>query len=61
MIGFGYNSLEKLHIPVQLDLRSGNLNVTQVLCQVGMRNFSCFAKSFKKYYGVNPGEYQNRP
>lgn len=41
-------------------LRSGNLNVTQVMYQVGMQSPSYFAKTFKKYYGVNPGEYQNR-
>jgi YesN/AraC family two-component response regulator len=38
-------------------LKQGNLNVTQVMYQVGMKNLSHFAKSFKAYYGVNPAEY----
>jgi AraC-like DNA-binding protein len=35
-------------------LRSGDLNVTQVMYQVGMKSPSYFASLFKKYYGVNP-------
>lgn len=43
-------------------LKQGNLNVTQVMYQVGLRNLSHFAKSFKAYYGVNPAEYvSNKP
>ena len=38
--------------------RSTDLNVTQVMYEVGMKNPSHFAKSFKKYFGVNPGEYR---
>lgn len=39
-------------------LEEGKLSVTQVMYQVGMQNTSHFSMSFKKYYGVNPGEYQ---
>jgi len=38
-------------------LRTGELNVTQVMYQVGMKNTSHFARTFKKFYGANPGEY----
>ena len=37
--------------------RKGELNVTQVMYQVGMRNTSHFARTFRKFYGSNPGEY----
>jgi len=40
-------------------LRTGVLNVTQVMYQVGMTHPSHFASSFRKYYGVNPSEYKN--
>lgn len=40
-------------------LRHGRQNVTQVMYNVGMRNPSHFAKSFRKYFGVNPGSYRN--
>ncbi len=39
-------------------LRSSDLNVTQVMYQVGLKNPSHFSNSFKKYFGVNPGEYR---
>ncbi len=39
-------------------LRSTELNVTQVMYEVGMKNPSHFAKSFKKYYKVNPAKYR---
>ncbi|MGW8316425.1 MAG: ATP-binding response regulator, partial [Bacteroidales bacterium] len=38
-------------------LRTGELNVTQVMYQVGMKNTSHFARTFKKFYGTNPGGY----
>jgi signal transduction histidine kinase/DNA-binding response OmpR family regulator len=38
-------------------LKKGDLNVTQVMYQVGMKSLSNFAKSFRAYYGVNPSEY----
>ena len=41
-------------------LRSTDLNVTQVMYEVGMQNPSHFAKSFKKYYNVNPAKYRKR-
>jgi signal transduction histidine kinase/CheY-like chemotaxis protein len=41
--------------------RSGERNVTQVMYQVGMRNPSHFASSFRKYFGVNPSHYRNPP
>ena len=41
-------------------IRSGERNVTQVMYQVGMRNLSHFASSFRKYFGVNPGDYRNQ-
>ncbi len=39
-------------------LRKGEMNVTEVMYQIGMRNLSSFALSFRKYYGINPGEYR---
>ena len=42
-------------------LRAGEMNVTQVMYSVGMRNLSNFAVSFRKYFGVNPGDYRNGP
>ena len=39
-------------------LRSTDLNVTQVMYEVGMKNPSHFAKSFKKYYKMNPAKYR---
>ena len=39
-------------------LRSSDLNVTQVMYQVGLKNPSHFSNSFKKYFSVNPGEYR---
>jgi signal transduction histidine kinase/DNA-binding response OmpR family regulator len=41
-------------------LRNEELNVTEVMYRVGMKNPSHFARSFRKYYGVNPGEYKTR-
>jgi len=41
--------------------RSGERNVAQVMYRVGMRNTSHFASSFRKYFGVNPGDYRNPP
>ena len=40
--------------------RTTDLNVTQVMYEVGMKNPSHFAKSFKKYLGVNPAEYKGQ-
>ncbi|MDX2432413.1 MAG: ATP-binding protein [Bacteroides sp.] len=40
-------------------LRTGEMNVTQVMYSVGMRNLSNFAISFRKYFGVNPGDYKD--
>lgn len=40
-------------------LRDGEQNVNQVMYDVGMRNQSHFAKSFRRYYGINPGKYRN--
>ena len=40
-------------------LRQGEMNVTEVMYHVGMRNLSHFAISFRKYFGVNPGEYKD--
>ncbi|MFC2079916.1 response regulator [Bacteroidota bacterium] len=41
-------------------LRSGHLNVAQVMYEVGMKNPSYFAKSFKKYFGYNPTEFRGQ-
>jgi DNA-binding response OmpR family regulator len=41
-------------------LRNEELNVTEVMYRVGMKNPSHFARSFRKYYGVTPGEYKTR-
>jgi signal transduction histidine kinase/DNA-binding response OmpR family regulator/ligand-binding sensor domain-containing protein len=38
-------------------LRSGKLNISQVMYSIGMQNTSHFASSFRKYFGVNPSEY----
>lgn len=38
-------------------LRSGEMNVTQVMYQVGLKNASHFATTFRKFFGVNPREY----
>ena len=40
-------------------LLSSEYNVAQVMYQVGMRNTSYFAQSFRKYYGINPSEYRH--
>jgi AraC-like DNA-binding protein len=40
-------------------LRTGEMNVTEVMYNVGMKNPSHFARSFKKFFGMNPGEYRN--
>jgi AraC-like DNA-binding protein len=40
-------------------LLSGELNVTQVMYMVGMRNTSNFAQSFRRYFGINPSEYRH--
>lgn len=37
--------------------RSGESNVTQVMYQVGLRNPSHFASSFRKYFGINPSKF----
>jgi len=39
-------------------IRSGELNVTQVMYRVGMKNPSNFASNFRKYYGVNPSSFK---
>ena len=39
--------------------RRGERNITQVMYQVGMKNPSHFASSFRKYFGVNPSDYRN--
>lgn len=41
-------------------LGEGEENVTQVMYQVGYRNLSFFARSFRRSFGVNPSEYRNR-
>ena len=38
-------------------IRGGELNVTQVMYKIGLKNPSFFASSFKKYYGVNPSRF----
>jgi len=40
-------------------LSEGNENVTQVMYNVGYKNLSFFAKSFKQFYGVNPSEFRS--
>ncbi len=42
-------------------LHSRELNVTQVMYEVGIQNTSYFARSFQKYYGTNPSEYRKSP
>ena len=39
-------------------IRKGEMNITQVMYQVGMKNQSFFASSFRKYYGVNPSHFR---
>jgi AraC-like DNA-binding protein len=41
-------------------LRKGGLIITQVMYQVGMRNTSHFARTFRKFYGSNPGGYAKK-
>ena len=41
-------------------LSEGTENVTQVMYQVGYRNLSFFARTFKHSFGVNPSEYRGR-
>ena len=40
--------------------RTTDLNVTQVMFEIGMKHTSHFALSFKKFYGVNPADYRTR-
>ena len=39
-------------------IRSGESNITGIIYEVGFKNTSHFAGSFKKYYGQNPSEYK---
>ena len=41
-------------------LRKGELNITEVMYHIGMNSMSNFALSFRRYYGINPGEYRSR-
>jgi len=41
-------------------LSEGRENVTQVMYQVGYKNLSFFAKSFKQTFGINPSEFRNK-
>ena len=41
-------------------LRTTDLNVSQVMYEVGMKTPSYFAKSFKQYYGINPADYRKK-
>jgi DNA-binding response OmpR family regulator len=40
-------------------LKSSDLNITQVMYEVGLRNPSHFAASFREFFGVNPSEYKS--
>ena len=40
--------------------RTSELNVTQVMYEVGMKTPSYFAKSFRHYFGMNPAEYRKK-
>lgn len=42
-------------------LRNTRKNVSEIMYEVGMKNPSHFAVSFKKYFGVNPAEYRRPP
>ena len=39
-------------------LLTGNLNIAQVMFEVGYQTPAYFARKFREYYGVNPSEYQ---
>jgi len=41
-------------------IRTGELNVTQVMYRVGLKNPSYFASLFRKYYGVNPSAFNKK-
>lgn len=41
-------------------LERGDMNVTQVMYEVGMQHPSHFARTFKRHIGVNPAEYRRR-
>jgi len=38
-------------------LRSGTMNISQVMYSVGLQNTSHFASTFRKYFGVSPSDY----
>ena len=52
---FGYVREHRMQLAKSL-LLSGDMNVTEVSCAVGYSNASHFALSFRKEFGVNPGE-----
>jgi len=39
-------------------LLTGNLNIAQVMYEVGYQTPAYFARRFREYYGMNPSEYQ---
>jgi AraC-like DNA-binding protein len=39
-------------------LLTGDLNITQVMYEVGYQTPAYFARRFREYYGMNPSEYQ---
>ncbi len=41
----------------KLLLDEGRFNVCEAACEVGYTNLSYFTKSFKTYFGLNPGDY----
>jgi YesN/AraC family two-component response regulator len=40
-------------------LLTGNLNIAQVMYEVGYQTPAYFARRFREYYGMNPSEYQS--
>lgn len=40
-------------------VQSGQYSITQIASMVGFSNASCFANSFRKHFGCNPGEYNS--
>lgn len=39
-------------------LKADEMNITQVMCEIGLRNPSYFAATFRKYFGLNPSNYR---
>lgn len=41
-------------------LKAKEMNITQVMYEIGLRNPSYFAETFRKYFGINPSRYREK-